>query len=112
MPYTLCVVGPTLPDDSDVEVMVGTARVNLTLTVTITDFNLPLTEISWFIDDDPVIERPGIVITNTSINSPPATSTLELRPIRFTSEGGLYSVIVANPAGNDTTVFNVMVTSE
>ena len=108
MCHTLCVVGPTLPADSDVEVMVdGT----LTLTVTITDFNLPLTDISWFIDGIPVAETGlNLTITSTITTSPPATSTLTLNPVQFASEGGLYSVRAVNPAGNDTAVITVTIT--
>ncbi len=107
MPYALCVVGPTLPADSDVEVMVDDT---LTLTVNITDFNLPLTEINWFIDDDSVTETGMLIITNTSTTSPPATSTLTLSPVQFPNEGGLYSVRAVNLVGMNTTVFTVTVT--
>ncbi len=76
----------------------------------ITEFNLPLTEIIWFIDGVPAT---GVLtITNTSTTSPPATTTLTLDPVQLPSESGLYSVTAANPAGNDTITFNVTVTGE
>ncbi len=111
--YLFCVVGPTLPADSNIEVVVGTT---LNLTVVITDFNLPLTEINWFIDGvsaTVVTGRTGVLtITNTSTSSPPASSTLTLSPVQLPIEGGLYSVTAVNTVGMDTTVFNVTVTGE
>ena len=108
-----CTVGPTLPADRDIEVAVAST---LTLTVTITDFNLPLTDITWFIDGVPataVTGRTGVLtITNTSTTSPPATTTLTLDPVQLPSESGLYSVTAVNPAGNDTTTFTVTVSGE
>ncbi len=82
--------------------------------MTITDFNLPLTEITWFIDGVPataVTGRTGVLtITNTSTTSPPATTTLTLDPVQLPSESGLYSVTAFNPAGMDTITFNVIIT--
>ena len=82
--------------------------------MTITDFNLPLTEISWFIDGVPataVTGRTGVLtITNTSTTSPPATTTLTLDPVQLPSESGLYSVTAFNPAGMETITFNVIIT--
>ncbi len=108
------IVDPTLPaDGADIEFVVGSI---LTLTVTITDFNLPLTEITWFIDGVPataVSGRAGVLtITNTSTTSPPATTTLTLDPVQLPRESGLYSVTAFNPAGMDTTTFNVTITGE
>ena len=108
-----CTVGPTLPADCDIEVAVAST---LTLTVTITDFNLPLTDITWFIDGVPataITGRTGVLtITNTSTTSPPATTTLTLDPVQLPSESGLYSVTAINLAGNVTTNFNVTVSGE
>ena len=82
----------------------------LVLAVTITEFNLPLTDITWFIDGTPATgANERISITNTSTATPPAFSTLTLDPVQFPAEGGLYSVTVVNPAGMDTTAFNVTV---
>ena len=81
--------------------------------MTITDFNLPLTEITWFIDGVPataITGRTGVLtITNTSTTSPPATTTLTLDPVQLPSESGLYSVTAFNLAGMDTTTFNVII---
>ena len=80
------------------------------LVVTITEFNLPLTEITWFIDDTPATDMNSRVnITTTSTASPLAISTLTLDPIQFSAESGLYSVTVVNPAGMDNTAFDVTV---
>ena len=76
----------------------------------ITQFNLPLTEITWFIDGTPATEaNERLSITNTSTATPPATSTLTLDSVQFPAEGGLYSVTAVNPAGMVTTAFNVTV---
>ncbi len=111
--YLFCVVGPTLPADSNIEVVVGTT---LNLTVVITDFNLPLTEINWFIDGvsaTVITWRTGVfTITNTSTSSLPASNTLTLSPVQLPIEGGQYSVTAVNTVGMDTTVFNVTVTGE
>ena len=83
----------------------------LSLTVNITEFNLPLTEITWFIGGTPTanVTDSALTITNTSTTSPPATSTLTLDLIQFPAQGGQYSVTVVNPAGMDTFIFNVTV---
>ena len=101
-------VGPTLPEDQSVEVVTDTA---LILTVNITGFNLPLTDITWYIDGAQATNGTGnITITNVTMDSPPATSTFVLDPVQFPIERGLYSVVATNGAGNDMTTFNVTVT--
>ena len=104
------IVGPVLSSATNIEVTTGTP---LSFAVIITDFNLPLTEITWYIDGTPAtteIER--ITITNTSTTSPPATSTLTLDPVQLPIESGLYSVTVVNPAGMATTTFAVSVSGK
>ena len=101
-------VGPTLPDDQPVEVVTDTA---LTLSVNITDFNLPLTNITWFVDGVQATDGTGnITITNANASTPPATSTFIIDPVQFLTERGLYSVMATNDAGSDMTTFNVTVT--
>ena len=101
-------VGPTLPDDQSVEVVTDTP---LILTVNITGFNLPLTDITWCIDGVQATNGTGnITIKNVNMDSPPATSTFVLDSVQFPIERGLYSVVATNDAGNDTTTFNVTVT--
>ena len=101
-------VGPTLPDDQSIEVVTDTA---LTLTVNITGFNLPLTDISWFIDGVQATDGTGnIMITNANTDKPPATSTFILDSVQLPIESGLYSVVATNDAGSDMTIFNVTVT--
>ena len=100
-------VGPTLPEDQSVEVVTDTA---LILTVSITGFNLPLTDITWFVDRAQATNGTGnIVITNINMDSPPVTSTFVLDPVQFPIERGLYSVVATNDAGNGMTTFNVTV---
>ena len=101
-------VGPTLPEDQSVEVVTDTALIR---SVNITGFNLPLTDITWFIDGVQATSGTGnITITNLDMDSPPATSTFVLDPVQFPIERGLYSVMATNDAGNDMTTFNVTVT--
>ena len=101
-------VGPTLLEDQSVEVVTDTA---LILTVNITGFNLPLTDITWYIDGAQATNGTGnITITNINMDSPPATSTFVLDPVQFPAERGLFSVVATNDAGNDMTTFNVTVT--
>ena len=103
-------VSPVLSAGQDVEVVAGTP---LVLTVNITEFNLPLSEITWFIDGTPATTAiTRITITATSTISPPTTSTLTLDPVMFPNEGGVYSVRAINPAGMNTTFFNVTITCE
>ena len=101
-------VGPTLPEDQSVEVVTDTA---LILTVNITGFNLPLSDITWYIDGVQATNGTGnITITNINMNSPPASSRFVLDPVQFPIVRGLYSVMATNDAGNDMTTFNVTVT--
>ena len=101
-------VGPNLPDDQSVEVVTDTT---LTLTVIITEFNLPLTDISWFVDGVQAIDgTENIMITNANTDTPLATSTFIIDPVQFPTERGLYSVVATNDAGSDMTTFNVTVT--
>ena len=108
IPSYINTVGPTLPDDQSVEVVTDTA---LTLTVNITGFNLPLTDITWSIGGVQVNDSTGnITITNASTDRPPATSTFILDSVQLPIESGLYSVVATNDAGSDMTTFNVTVT--
>ena len=73
--------GPTLPEDLSVEVVTDTP---LILIVNITGFNLPLTDITWFIDGVQATNGTGNISVN--MNSPPATSTFVLDPVQFPIE--------------------------
>ena len=104
MIFTAGPVISTVPKDT--ELVTGTP---LSLTVTFDSFNLPLSEITWFIDGTPAAEvNERVNIVNTDIISPPTTSTLSLN-ILFPNEGGQYSVTAVNPAGVATTAVNVTV---
>ena len=103
-------VGPVSSVAVPLRIIEVTVDTLLYLEVTFNLFNLPLTEITWFIDGTPATDvNSRVNITNTSAASPPATSTLTLDPVQFPAEGGLYSVTAVNPAGMDTTAFNVTV---
>ena len=77
----------------------------------ITEFNLPLTDITWFIDGTPATEaNERLSITNTSTATPPATSTLTLDSVQFPAEGGVYFVRATNPTGTAAGTLTVTVT--
>ena len=90
-----------------VQVTVGNA---LTLTVNITEFNRPLTEITWTEDGKMLINNTdNIIITHGSFAAPPTTSALVRDPIQSPMNGGTYELTVVNPAGASMTTFNVTV---
>ena len=96
------------PPDQTVEVTVGSA---LTLMVGITEFNLPLTSITWMEDGQVLMNNTDniIIITHGNLEAPPTTSTLVHDPIQSPIENGTYEVTVVNPAGQSTTTFTVIV---
>ena len=107
------VVPPSLtPETMDVEVEVGT---QLMLTANATEFNLDIENITW--------TRNGIVIENgtNSIwlynicqeNPPLKTLSLVIHDVVSPAQdNGMYVVYVSNPAGSDSSIFNVTVTGE
>ena len=96
----------TSPDQT-VEVTVGSA---LTLMVDITEFNLPLTSITWMEDGQVLMNNTdNIVITHGSFEAPPTTSTLVRDPIQSVMNNGTYQVTVVNPAGQSMTTYTVIV---
>ena len=93
--------------DRTVEVTVESA---LSLMVNITEFNLPLTSITWMEDGQVLMNNTdNIVITHGSFAAPPTASTLVRDPIQSPIENGTYEVTVMNPAGQSTTTFTVIV---
>ena len=82
---------------------------NLTLAVNITDFNQPLTAVTW--------RHGGVELTNatarvTVINSDlsiaPATSTLTVSPVvNPATDEGRYTVTAESPAGTSDVFFDV-----
>ena len=93
--------------DRTVEVTVESA---LSLMVNITEFNLPLTSITWMEDEQVLMNNTdNIVITHGSFAAPPTSSTLVRDPIQSPIENGTYEVTVMNPAGQSTTTFTVIV---
>ena len=51
----------------------------------------------------------NIVITHGSFAAPPTTTTLFRDPIQSLMDNGTYEVTVVNPAGENMTVFTVIV---
>ena len=99
----------TSPDQT-VNVTVGSA---LTLTVDITGFNLPLTNITWMEDGQVLMNNTNnTVINHGSFAAPSTTSTLVRDPIQSVMDNGTYEVTVVNPAGQSMTTYNVMVNGE
>ena len=94
----------------DVEVEVGA---QLMLTANATEFNLDIDNITW--------TRNGIVIENGTysiwlhIQDDPPSKTFMLvihDVISPAWDNGIFIVYISNPAGSDTSTFNVTVTGE
>ena len=95
------------PPDQTVNVTVGSA---LTLMVDITEFNLPLTSITWMEDGQVLMNNTdNIVITHDSFAAPPTTSTLVRDPTQSPMNNGTYEITVVNPAGQSMTTYTVIV---
>ena len=105
-------VAPTLvPITTDVEVEVG---MSLTLSVNITGFNLEVTDIVWLNNNGTVVSQTSDIytITNSSLDAPVGTATLFVESITSpVVYGGIYQVIVTNPAGSDSSTFHVSIIS-
>ena len=107
------IVAPTLvPITTDVEVEVG---MSLTLSVNITGFNLEVTDIIWLNNNGTVVSQTSDIytITNSSLDAPVGTATLFVESVTSpVVYGGIYQVTVTNPAGSDSSTFNISITSE
>ena len=86
----------------------------LTLQVSITGFNLAITDLVWTRNGNTLVDQmDGISITDTSLVSPPGTSTLMLDSVVTPDmHAGTYVVNATNPAGSDVSTFNVSVAGE
>ena len=83
---------------------------DLTLSVIITDFNVPITDITWTQIGNALTSGQGrVTITNTPMMTAPVNSTLMITSI-LPNEAGSYVVTAINDAGSDTFMFNVTVT--
>ena len=111
--FKIIIVPPTLtPEATDVEVEVG---MPLTLSVNIIEFNLEITDIVWLLNDGTAVRHTSDVytITNSSLDAPVGTVSLSVESVTSpVVYGGIYEVTVTNPAGTDTSTFNVSITSE
>ncbi len=106
-------VPPTLtPEAIDIEAEVG---MSLTLSINITGFNLEVTDIVWLNNNGTVVSQTSGIytITNSSLDAPVGTATLFVESITSpVVYGGIYWVTVSNPAGSDSSLFNVSITSK
>ena len=112
-------VAPMLSLDQFAEVVVGD---DLVLNTTFTEFNLPITNVSWTRNGEMVTsatDRITISISGTAIDiditgtiALNETITLTVSPVNASSDGGTYIVTATNEAGSDMTVFTVNVTGE
>ena len=95
-------------DQESPEVLAGN---NLTLSVNITTFNLPLTNIMWTRNDDTIISgQDRITVSNPSLSAPvPVMSTL-MRSSVIPLDDGNYTITATNPAGSNMYTFRVPVT--
>ena len=95
-----------LSPDQSVEVVVGE---DLVLSTSITEFNLPITNIVWT-QNGVTVNSAHITTTSMNTSAPNGTATLTLSPVNAPSDGGTYIVTAINDAGSDSTVFTVNVT--
>ncbi len=83
----------------------------LELSVSIRDFNLPLSEVTWErVGGDTLTDatlRVTIVTTNLTLD--PAFSTFTLETVQSLVDQGEYRATASNPAGNSSTTFDVTV---
>ena len=87
----------------------------LTLSVNITEFNLKVTDIVWLNNDGTIVSYTSDVytITNSSLDAPVGKTSLFVESVTSpVVYGGIYQVTVTNPAGSDTSTFNVSIMSE
>ena len=91
--------------------MDATVGDSLSLTVTITDFNLPVDTIVWMFNGDVVNNNTALftVFINGGLDEPPPTTTLQLSTVSNLTNEGMYTVDVTNRAGNSVSVFDVTV---
>ena len=88
---------------------------SLTLSVNITEFNLKITDIVWLNNNGTTVSHTSEIytITNSSLDAPVGTTMLFVETVTSpVVYGGIYQVIVINPAGSDTSTFNVSIKSE
>ena len=87
---------------------------SLTLSVNITGFNLEVTDIVWLNSSGTVVSQTsGIyMIINSSLDAPVGTAMLFVESVTSpVVYGGIYQVIVTNPAGSDSSTFHVSIIS-
>ena len=93
-----------------------TVEVNmpLTLQVSITGFNLAITDVVWTRNGNTLVDQTdGINITNRGLVSPPGMSMLTLDSVVTPDmHAGTYVANATNPAGSDVSTFNVTVAGE
>ena len=84
---------------------------DLTLSVNITRFNLPLTNIMWSHDGNILASGiDNVTITNSALVAPPVIYTLQ-RPSLIPLHSGIYIVTAINEAGTDNFTFFVTLSS-
>ena len=85
---------------------------DLTLTVSIVDFNLPLANVSWTHQDNIIISgKYRDTITNSYLSLAPVMSTLQRTAVN-PLDSGSYVIMATNPAGSQVLTYTVTVTGE
>ena len=85
---------------------------DLTLSVLVTDFNFPLTYISWTHEGNIIITGKGRdTITNSSLSLASLITTLQ-RTVVIPLDSGIYVITASNPAGSQVLTFTVNVKGE
>ncbi len=89
----------------------STIEGTLVLSVNITGFNLPLSEVTWErVGGDTLTDAtPRVTIVTSNFNMDPASSTLTLEMVESLADQGQYRATATNPAGNSYTTFDVTV---
>ncbi len=104
---------PAPPSSTDNFTLIADAGAPLTLPVTITGFNIPLTSITWYFEGSEVTnETENGEVYHSSFGEAPVQTTLVVEFPQPELDEGTYTVTAANEAGNTTTHLFVSVTGQ
>ncbi len=89
----------------------STIEGTLVLSVNVTGFNLPLSEVTWErVGGDTLTDAtPRVTIVTSDLTVDPTSSTLTLEMVESLVDQGQYRATATNPAGNSSTTFDVTV---
>ena len=101
-----------VPESSANETITVRVGRTLVLEATFTNFELPITNITWVHNDSILVNdtQNRVSIVHSNFDPPNATSTLTRSSIAGISDAGTYTVMAMNRAGSGSTTFTVQVT--